>query len=108
MCTLSLEELHCVHSSVLVPFLSVLVPFLSVLVPFLSSLQSGDLHGVEMFERLETKGLYTLQTVVVDYRGYRVVCQSIVPGIFAPQGIQVTRRSLKAVIFKEMRCLGGI
>ena len=36
---------------------------------------------MEVFERLETKGLYTLQTVVVDYRGYRVVCQSIVPGI---------------------------
>ena len=33
-----------------------------------------------MFERLETKDLYTLQTVIVDYRGYRVVCQSIVPG----------------------------
>ena len=47
---------------------------------FIISLQSGDLHGVEVFERLETKGLYTLQTVVVDYRGYRVVCQSIVPG----------------------------
>jgi hypothetical protein len=42
---------------------------------------SGDLHGVEMFERLETKDLYTLQTVIVDYRGYRVVCQSIVPGL---------------------------
>ena len=42
--------------------------------------QAGDLHGVEVFERLETKGLHTLQTAVVDYRGCRVVCQSIIPG----------------------------
>ena len=28
-----------------------------------------------------TLGLYTLGTVVVDYRGYRVTAQSIIPGI---------------------------
>ena len=33
------------------------------------------------FERMETKGLYTSGTVLVDYRGYRVVCQTIVPGL---------------------------
>ena len=46
-----------------------------------SSSQAGDLHGVEVFERLEVKGISTLQTAVVDYRGYRVVCQSIIPGV---------------------------
>ncbi len=33
------------------------------------------------FERLEPKGLHTLGTVLVDYRGYRVVCQTIIPGL---------------------------
>lgn len=30
---------------------------------------------------LDIDGLYTLGTVVVDYRGYRVTVQSIIPGI---------------------------
>ena len=27
-----------------------------------------------------TQGLSTLGTVIVDYRGHRVVCQSVMPG----------------------------
>ena len=30
---------------------------------------------------MDLEGLYTLGTVVVDYRGYRVTAQSIIPGI---------------------------
>lgn len=30
---------------------------------------------------LDPEGLYVLGTVVVDYRGYRVTAQSIIPGI---------------------------
>lgn len=33
------------------------------------------------FEKLDHKDLYTLGTVLVDYRGYRVVCQTIIPGL---------------------------
>lgn len=33
------------------------------------------------FEKLEQKELSTLGTVVVDYRGFRVVCQTIIPGL---------------------------
>ena len=29
----------------------------------------------------DVEGLYTLGTVVVDYRGYRVTAQSIIPGL---------------------------
>lgn len=47
--------------------------------PF-SPLQAADLHGVAAHERCNKKGLYTLATVIVDYRGYRVVCQSVIPG----------------------------
>jgi protein TIF31 len=36
---------------------------------------TGALHGIDI------QGLHTLATVVVDYMGIRLVCQSIVPGI---------------------------
>lgn len=38
------------------------------------------MHGVAEYEKLDPKDLYTLGTVIVDYRGYRVVCQTIIPG----------------------------
>lgn len=41
----------------------------------------GDLRGVMAYNRLDTQGLFTLSTVIVDYRGYRVIAQSIIPGI---------------------------
>lgn len=40
-----------------------------------------DLHGIKLFNQFEVKGLYTIGTVLVDYRGFRVVCQSVIPGI---------------------------
>lgn len=41
----------------------------------------NDLHGVRVYNAVDVDGLYTLGTVVVDYRGYRVTAQSIIPGI---------------------------
>lgn len=41
----------------------------------------ADLHGVRVYNAVDVEGLYTLGTVVVDYRGYRVTAQSIIPGI---------------------------
>ena len=41
----------------------------------------NDLKGVKALNSLDIDGLYTLGTVVVDYRGYRVTVQSIIPGI---------------------------
>ncbi|CAG0915474.1 unnamed protein product [Notodromas monacha] len=40
-----------------------------------------DLVGVRVYSAVDVEGLYTLGTVVVDYRGYRVTAQSIIPGI---------------------------
>ncbi|XP_030567665.1 protein clueless [Drosophila novamexicana] len=40
-----------------------------------------DLHGVRVYNAVDIEGLYTLGTVVIDYRGYRVTAQSIIPGI---------------------------
>ncbi|RKP36765.1 clustered mitochondria-domain-containing protein, partial [Dimargaris cristalligena] len=44
-----------------------------------------DLEGVRLVNSIDLEGACTLGTVVVDYRGTRVVAQSIVPGIFRRQ-----------------------
>ncbi|XP_068246092.1 clustered mitochondria protein homolog isoform X1 [Palaemon carinicauda] len=41
----------------------------------------NDLQGVRVYSAVDLEGLYTLGTVVVDYRGFRVTAQSIIPGI---------------------------
>jgi protein TIF31 len=41
----------------------------------------NDLQGVRVYSAVDLPGLYTLGTVVMDYRGYRVTAQSIIPGI---------------------------
>lgn len=41
-----------------------------------------DLHGVYAYSELELSELYTLATALIDYRGHRVLAQSIIPGIF--------------------------
>lgn len=41
----------------------------------------NDLHGVRVYSAVDVEGLYTLGTVIIDYRGYRVTAQSIIPGI---------------------------
>ncbi|CAH2295223.1 clustered mitochondria homolog [Pelobates cultripes] len=42
---------------------------------------SHDLKGVQAYSDLDIEELYVLGTVVLDYRGYRVTAQSIIPGI---------------------------
>ncbi|XP_034538961.1 clustered mitochondria protein homolog [Notolabrus celidotus] len=40
-----------------------------------------DLRGAQAYTSVDREGLHTLGTAVVDYRGIRVIAQSIVPGI---------------------------
>ncbi|VDK52139.1 unnamed protein product [Anisakis simplex] len=42
---------------------------------------SNDLQGVRAYVQLDTPKLFTLGMVIVDYKGYRVTAQSIIPGI---------------------------
>ena len=42
---------------------------------------SRDADNVGVLHRLDVQGLHTLATVLVEYLGTRIVCQSIVPGI---------------------------
>ena len=44
-----------------------------------------DVTGVKLVNQLDVDGLHTPGTVIVDYMGKRIVCQSIVPGIFKPR-----------------------
>ena len=41
-----------------------------------------DVAGVRLVNQLDLDGLFTPGTAIVDYLGKRIVCQSIVPGIF--------------------------
>ncbi|RNA07911.1 clustered mitochondria -like protein [Brachionus plicatilis] len=41
----------------------------------------SDLQGVKALNLLDIDGLYTLGTVIIDYKGFRVTAQSIIPGI---------------------------
>lgn len=41
----------------------------------------NDLQGVKAYSSVDIEGLYTLGTVVIDYHGYRVTAQTIIPGI---------------------------
>jgi len=49
---------------------------------------NADLVGVQRVALTDPEGLYTLATALVDYRGTRVVAQSIIPGIL--QGEQLS------------------
>ncbi|GBB98318.1 hypothetical protein RclHR1_00320013 [Rhizophagus clarus] len=44
-----------------------------------------DLEGIRTVNATDIEGLYTLGCVVVDYKGIRIVAQTIVPGIFRRQ-----------------------
>lgn len=48
---------------------------------FYCDLQGNDLQGVKAYFNTDIEGMYTLGTVVVDYRGYRITAQSIIPGM---------------------------
>lgn len=41
----------------------------------------NDLQGVKALNVLDIDGMHTLGTVVIDYKGFRVTAQSIIPGI---------------------------
>ena len=38
-------------------------------------------NPLSVYNAVDLEGLYTLGTVVIDYRGFRVTAQSIIPGI---------------------------
>ncbi|KAM4726274.1 clustered mitochondria protein homolog [Anableps anableps] len=48
-----------------------------------------DLRGVQAYASVDTEGLHTLGTAVMDYRGVRVIAQTIVPGLLEKNHEQI-------------------
>ena len=44
---------------------------------------SHDLHALKLLNKLELHGIHTIACVIVDYRGFRILCQTIIPGILS-------------------------
>eukprot|EP00250_Pteridium_aquilinum_P016315 c23046_g1_i1 orf=399-4781(+) len=42
---------------------------------------NNDLKGTKAYNNADVSGLYTLAMSIIDYRGHRIVAQSIIPGI---------------------------
>ncbi|KAL5719872.1 hypothetical protein ACHQM5_012603 [Ranunculus cassubicifolius] len=42
---------------------------------------NNDLKGTKAYQEADVQGLYNLAMAIIDYRGHRVVAQSIIPGI---------------------------
>ncbi|KAK9123042.1 hypothetical protein Sjap_012644 [Stephania japonica] len=42
---------------------------------------NNDLKGTKAYQEADVPGLYNLAMAIIDYRGHRVVAQSIIPGI---------------------------
>lgn len=42
---------------------------------------NNDLKGTKAYNNADVTGLYTLAMSIIDYRGHRIVAQSIIPGI---------------------------
>ncbi|KAJ3301440.1 Intracellular distribution of mitochondria, partial [Blyttiomyces sp. JEL0837] len=50
-----------------------------------------DVDGINVLMGLDLEGLYTLGTAVVDFKGQRIVAQSIIPGILKRQQQQILK-----------------
>nr|CAH8832752.1 unnamed protein product [Trichobilharzia regenti] len=50
---------------------------------------SSDLCGVRAYSMLDQPGLHTLGTAIIDYRGFRVTAQTIIPGILEKEQEQL-------------------
>ena len=44
---------------------------------------SHDIRAINILNSMAIEGLHTIATATVDYRGHRVLCQSILPGILS-------------------------
>ncbi|CAH9122850.1 unnamed protein product [Cuscuta epithymum] len=42
---------------------------------------NNDLKGTKAYQEADVPGLYSLAMAIIDYRGYRVIAQSVLPGI---------------------------
>ncbi|EGG20979.1 hypothetical protein DFA_00848 [Cavenderia fasciculata] len=50
---------------------------------------NNDLRGVKLFNLVDVEGISTINTAIIDYRGHRVIAQSLVPGILSNEKTSV-------------------
>eukprot|EP01133_Synstelium_polycarpum_P013448 gene13448-15850_t len=53
------------------------------------SASNNDLKGVKLFNLVDIEGISTICTAIVDFRGHRVIAQSLVPGILSNEKTSV-------------------
>ncbi|KAM9994200.1 hypothetical protein ACTFIZ_005518 [Dictyostelium cf. discoideum] len=46
---------------------------------------NNDLKGIRLYNLADIEGLYTLGTAIVDYKGQRIIAQSLIPGILTTE-----------------------
>ncbi|KAN0032529.1 hypothetical protein ACTFIV_006428 [Dictyostelium citrinum] len=46
---------------------------------------NNDLKGIRLYNLADVEGLYTLGTAIVDYKGQRIIAQSLIPGILTTE-----------------------
>lgn len=52
---------------------------------------SADLQGVKAYSALDLPKLRTLGMAIIDYKGYRVTAQSIIPGILEREQVRLIK-----------------
>ncbi|GAM19040.1 hypothetical protein SAMD00019534_022150 [Acytostelium subglobosum LB1] len=50
---------------------------------------NNDLKGVKLFNLVDVDGISTICTAIIDYRGHRILAQSLVPGILSNEKASV-------------------
>ena len=55
---------------------------------------NNDLRGIQLANFADIEGLSTLLTSVVDYKGFRLVAQSLIPGVLATETTNIIYGSL--------------
>ncbi|KAN0050474.1 hypothetical protein ACTA71_003598 [Dictyostelium dimigraforme] len=46
---------------------------------------NNDLKGIRLYNLADVEGIYTLGTAIVDYKGQRIIAQSLIPGILTTE-----------------------
>ena len=68
-------------------------------------LANNDLNGVRAYNFYDMENINTILTVLINYRGYRIVAQSIIPGILHQTSVDCIRYSSidhgKTVVWNE-------
>eukprot|EP01088_Endostelium_zonatum_P006062 TRINITY_DN18166_c0_g1_i2.p1 TRINITY_DN18166_c0_g1~~TRINITY_DN18166_c0_g1_i2.p1 ORF type:complete len:1404 (-),score=394.70 TRINITY_DN18166_c0_g1_i2:63-4274(-) len=55
---------------------------------------NNDLRGIQLANAVDADGISTLLTAVIDYKGFRLIAQSLIPGVLATETMNIIYGSL--------------